>query len=293
MGTQQIKNAEMQVAKEKFNHDEFIEGDIIINDDMKRMALNAGPRRMTFILVALCTKGQACYTVDTQEHTVGENDAIIITDRHVVEYSHVSPDLEGLCMMISVEFFYEMVKSVSEISSLMLFAKNHPVAKLSEREAGMFKNYFYLMKAKVADTENYFRRDVVKSLMLAMIYDLGNVIYRDRHSDEMRRTRADAIFTSFIQLVEDNFKCHRRVGWYAGQLCITPKYLSETVKRVSKRTPNEWIDDYVMLEIRVMLKNSALDIKEIAAALNFPNQSFMGKFFKDHAGVSPLAYRRS
>ena len=45
-------------------------------------------------------------------------------------------------------------------------------------------------------------------------------------------------------------------------------------------------------ELRVALKNSVKIIKDIADELNFPNQSFMGKYFKDHVGVSPSAYRK-
>ena len=92
--------------------------------------------------------------------------------------------------------------------------------------------------------------------------------------------------------MKDNFRHERRVSWYGEQLCITPKYLSETVKQVSRRTPNEWIDYFVVLEIRVLLKSSTLSIKEIAESLHFPNQSFLGKFFKEHVGVSPSKYRR-
>ena len=95
-----------------------------------------------------------------------------------------------------------------------------------------------------------------------------------------------------MKLLEQNFRTERRVGWYAEQLCITPKYLSETVKQVSRLTPNEWIDNYVILEIRVLLKNSTRSIKEIAMEMNFPNQSFLGKFFKERVGMSPSEYRK-
>ena len=125
-----------------------------------------------------------------------------------------------------------------------------------------------------------------------MFYDLGNIIYRVQQHDNPR-TRAEAIFTDFIRMVEANCSRERRVAWYAQQLDITPKYLSETVKNVSRRTPNEWIDNYIMMEMRVMLKNTTKSIKEIAEELNFPNQSFLGKFFKDHMGVSPSDYRES
>ncbi|MBP3745794.1 MAG: AraC family transcriptional regulator, partial [Prevotella sp.] len=58
------------------------------------------------------------------------------------------------------------------------------------------------------------------------------------------------------------------------------------------RRPNDWIDNYVTMEIRVMLRNSTMSIKEIAQELNFANQSFLGKYFKEHVGMSPKEYRK-
>ena len=145
----------------------------------------------------------------------------------------------------------------------------------------------------MGEVDNRFRRDIVRTLILAMFYDLSNVIVRVQQGESRRQSRADVIFTRFIHLVEQHFRHERRVGWYAEQLCITPKYLSETVKVVSGRTPNEWVDSYVILELRVMLKTTTKSIKEIAEEMNFPNQSFLGKFFREHVGVSPTVYRRS
>ena len=62
---------------------------------------------------------------------------------------------------------------------------------------------------------------------------------------------------------------------------------------MSKCTPTDWIDDYVTLEIKLMLKNTTKSIKEIAQELNFSSQSFLGKYFKDRVGVSPKEYRKS
>ena len=153
--------------------------------------------------------------------------------------------------------------------------------------------YLRIIKHKVETTDHHFRRDVVRSLMAAMIYDISHVMYGVQQGDKRKQTRAESIFTEFIRLVEQNFRAERRVSWYSERLCITPKYLSETVKTISHRTPNEWIDKYVTLELRVQLKNTSKSIKEIAKDLNFPNQSFLGKYFKEHVGMSPSAYRKS
>jgi AraC-like DNA-binding protein len=271
----------------------YIENDILLLDKLNEAPIPQEPRRMNMIVVALCLKGKAQYTIDTQEQLVRKNDVLIISERHVMDNFMASPDLEGLAIILSVGFFKDIIQNVSDISSLFLFSQNHPVINFSQKEADVFISYFNLIKQKMTDTENLFRRDVVRTLLLAMFYDLSNVIFRTQQNHDNRQSRADIIFTKFIRLVEENYKRERRVGWYAEQLCITPKYLSETVKQVSRRTPNEWIDNYVILEIRVLLKNSTKSIKEISMNMNFPNQSFLGKFFKEHVGMSPSEYRRN
>ena len=269
----------------------YIENDILLLDKLNEAPIPQEPRRMNMIVVALCLKGKAQYTIDTQEQLVRKNDVLIISERHVMDNFMASPDL--LAIILSVGFFKDIIQNVSDISSLFLFSQNHPVINFSQKEADVFISYFNLIKQKMTDTENLFRRDVVRTLLLAMFYDLSNVIFRTQQNHDNRQSRADIIFTKFIRLVEENYKRERRVGWYAEQLCITPKYLSETVKQVSRRTPNEWIDNYVILEIRVLLKNSTKSIKEISMNMNFPNQSFLGKFFKEHVGMSPSEYRRN
>lgn len=121
---------------------------------------------------------------------------------------------------------------------------------------------------------------------------MSDIIYRFQQVGEAGQTRAEAIFRDFIQTVEKNYRTERRVSWYAQQLCITSKYLSETVRTVSRRTPSDWIDSYVTRELRVMLRNSTMSIKQIADELNFANQSFMGKYFKEHVGMSPSQFRK-
>lgn len=287
-----IKYADLELVRKRVA-DGFIENDIIVSNKMGELPIPNEPRRLNFILVALCKRGKVQFCVDTQERLVQTNDVLIVTDQHVVDNYMASRDLEGMGMIITPKFFAEIVRNVSEISTLMLFAKDHPVVSLSPEESSVFEEYFYLIKKKVGEMSHHFRKELIKSLLLSMFYDLSNVIYRvQQHSNSTRKTRTDEIFTEFIRLLEANYRHERRVNWYAQQQCITSKYLSESVKQASKLTPNEWIDNYVTLEIRVMLKNTSKSIKEIADELKFSNQSFFGKYFKQHVGMSPSEYRK-
>ena len=287
-----IKSSELQNTK-SWGNAKFIEDDIIIVDDISTALIPKDPRRMNFLILALCTEGEATYTLDTQEMKIQKNDVLLILDRHVVSNFTASKDLKALCIIISVKFFFESIRNVGDISSLLLLSRNFPVIKLAQEETETFQSYFYLLKTKAADKQNKYRRKLVSTLILAMFYDLSNVVQRMLDTDSMRQTRAEIIFTKFIKLLEGNFKQERRVGWYAEQLNITPKYLSETIKNVSRRTPNEWIDNYVTIEMRIQLRNSTKSIKEIAEEMNFANQSFLGKYFKEHVGISPSEYRKN
>lgn len=278
---------------EPFSNDGYIENDIAMFDNFQNLPIPNEPSRIKGLIIGLCLHGKAQYTVETEERMITKNDVIIINDNQVTDNYMISPDFEGIAMIISNNFFNDAVKGVNDISSLFIFTRNHPVFKLDEDQAQLVIWYYNMLKTKVNECNNHFRKDIVRSLFNTMIYDVSNIIYSLMKISDKKRSRADTIFTEFIRLVESNFRKERRVSWYGEQMCITPKYLSETVKQISKRTPNEWIDKYVTLEVRVQLKNTAKSIKEIAEDMHFPNQSFLGKYFKEHSGMSPSEYRKS
>jgi AraC-like DNA-binding protein len=286
-----IKNTTLEEAK-NWGNAEYLEEGLVLTDRIADAPIPREPTSMSFILMALCKHGKAQYSIDTREQTVKPGDLLFISERHIVDNYMASPDFECLCIMVSTEFYHGFIQNVKNVSSLLLFSMNNPVVSLTPREIQVYSNYYQTIREKMSDRGHHYRTNLVKALLLAMFYDMSNVIWRVEQQESKSQTRADVIFANFIRLLEQHFRQERRVSWYAEQLCITPKYLSEIVKQVSKRTPNEWIDNYVILEIRVLLKNSTKSIKEIAEELQFPNQSFLGKYFKEHIGVSPSLYRK-
>lgn len=288
----QMTDATVALAKKELDGGHYLDDDLILFDRFEDMLLPKEPRRINCLFVALCTEGTARYMVDTLEYQAQKNDVIIIHAGHVTNNYFLSPDCRGVAIMISNEYFQEVIKEIHEVSALFLFAQSHPVFRIKEETVNTFLGYFSLIQQKVKDSGHRFRRELVGVLLKAMLYDIGNEIYQLQLQTSTKQTRGEKIFNDFIQLLQDHFRHERRVNWYAQQLFITPKYLSESVKQVSKRTPNDWIDRFVIMEIRVLLRNSTLSIKEIALMLHFPNQSFLGKYFKEHVGVSPSKYRK-
>ncbi len=280
-------------ARDFYPKGHFIDEDFLVYEHFSEVPRPWKSCRMQCLFFALCTQGEASYTVDGKDSQVKRGDVIIVGEGQVVENFLSTDDCDGIAIMISYDFFNDIVAGIRDLNTLFLFSRLHPVFSLTEREVKVLSGYVETIITKILEPEHHFRRELVSTLMKALIYDMSNVIYRYQMVEKKSFSRGEVVFFNYIRLVRDHFKQERRVSWYANQLCITPKYLSETIKTISKRTPNEWIDYYVVLELRLLLKNSDKSIKEIAEYLNFPNQSFLGKFFKDHVGVSPSAFRKN
>ena len=122
----------------------------------------------------------------------------------------------------------------------------------------------------------------------------NRILMRLNHLDEdtyIYKSTGDMLYERFMDLLFVYRGKRRSVAFYASRLCITPKYLCSIVKKASGKTPTEWINETTIREIEYRLCHTQSSIKEIVYALEFPNLSIFGKFFKAHKGVSPKAYR--
>lgn len=288
-----MRELNIDFIKGKYPNGFSIENDLLLYDSTTSLPTLTESAKMKCLLLAICTGGEIEYTVDTVIHKVSSNDVLIVSEGQVIGDYKMSADAKGVCLLLSYDFFQEIVSNVKELTTLFLFARRHPVFHAEDRLVNELLNYIQAVKLKILDLEHEFRRELVATMLKVLIYDMCNVIYRVQQVEKTGKSRGETIFSDFIRLVEKEYRSERRVSWYAEQLYISPKYLSETIKHISKRTPSEWIDYYVMMEIRVLLKNSKMSIKQIAEELNFPNQSFLGKYFKDRYGKSPSQFRRS
>ena len=83
----------------------------------------------------------------------------------------------------------------------------------------------------------------------------------------------------------------RSIQFYADKMCLTPKYISGMIKTYSGKCALDWINDYVVIEAKMMLRYTTMTVQEISNSLNFPTQSAFGKYFKQQVGVGPKQYR--
>ena len=105
-------------------------------------------------------------------------------------------------------------------------------------------------------------------------------------------SRKQEILDAFMDIVLRHSRKHREVKYYASRLCISVRYLSEITRELMGERPKQIIDRNIISEIKLMLTFSNMSVQQIADYLYFPDQSYLGRFFKHHVGMSPLEYRK-
>lgn len=137
-----------------------------------------------------------------------------------------------------------------------------------------------------------FDQHVLNHLFHAFLFEHNTMYQRCNGSTKLQYTRKEDISMRFVKLLSDTFREERSVIFYAEQLHVTPRYLSQTVKEVTGKSAGELIDELVVMEAKALLNNASLTIAQVADTLYFSDQFFFSKYFKRHTGMSPSEYRK-
>ena len=239
-------------------------------------------------------------TVNLNEFEMTDSTLFLSTPGNILKINEViSPSVEELHyfgIIMSKELATALRVDVNKMFNEGVTMVDNPSMKLSPEETALATKYMELL-SKVMTIETNYRSEAVSSLITSVFYLLAGVHARKLKEQNAvvpsSTSRGRQVFDQFIRLVASNYSKHRNVGFYADQLCLTPKYLSKLIKSATGRSAPEWIDAYVILEAKNLLKYSSSTIKEIVYMLNFPNQSVFYKFFKARTGMTPSEYRNS
>lgn len=262
------------------------------------------PIRLVGNGMVFCVKGSVHMSVNLNEYDVKEGCLVVLTDQDIVKVEKGSDDdirdLHWVVIAMSQNFLTNFRVDFRKILSEGVALIETPVLHLDQNIRGYFEDYLKLI-GKLANSELPMYKDAVRSLISSMVSIAAGQWIADinRLRDEKvvklnsRSEHKTLTFRQFTKLVSENYTQQRQVIFYADQLCMSPKYLSKLVKDVSGKSAPEWIDSYVLLEAKHLLKYSDMPIKEIVFRLNFSNQTVFYKYFKAHTGMTPTDYRNS
>lgn len=252
------------------------------------------PCRIDAFIIGVGTEGETSVSFNLHEFRLKKDSMFIFTPKNILQVNS-QQYFKADVIAISPDFMRRINIDIKNMMPLFLKFVENPTSALTPEESRSMRGMIAQIERETRGPETHFSFDIVSGLIAATIYKVGDIMYHylAEHPEGQNNShnRAEEYFKQFTHLLGEHFREERSVGFYARQLCITPKYLTTLIKRISGQSVSEWIDNYVILEAKTLLKYSTMSIQEIAYYLNFPNQSFFGSYFKRNTGMSPSQYK--
>lgn len=255
------------------------------------------PTRMDITFVILCLEGNATVQCDLQEIHIGPGTLFLCKPGSILQATNGKTEVFSL-LMTNERFNEQLNISFKKLLPHYASLEKLIALQLNEKQCERLNTMFGLVAETIAsDPNQIYYHESVRAYIQALAYEIVNNFARhlqtltENQSSLIPNRRDEEFFRLFVGYLGQHFREEHRVQFYAEQLNITPKYLSLLITRLTGRSPSKWIDEYIMSEARVLLQNTDLNIQQISDTLHFANQSFFGKFFKAHMGISPSSYR--
>lgn len=260
-------------------------------DVMDLLDIPEYPMRINLNMIILCTQGSLKLRIGVNEYELSKNKLVIIRTDQIFQLLEIGYDFRAGFFLIKDEFLLEQ----NDIQSILLNIGKALTWKscysLSEEVMLEEQTLFESVKNMIRQKDNIYRRVIILHYFRIMLYHVCHVFFSEQEKLVKASKRQDEIFYRFIKDVYDEFYEHRQIKYYADKASLTPKYFSKVILEASGKKASDWIDDYVILEAKTLLKNTSQTVQQISDKLNFINQSHFSRYFTSHTGISPNNYR--
>lgn len=271
-----------------------LEDDVILSSNVEiKDNLFDTPCRLDAFMLVFCVNGEADIQINLHKYKMYPGILAFNIPDNIIQISNMR-NLKIHPIIISSSFLKRMNIRMNDLMRLYVFAKKVPFVSLEYSELMTLEKYYFLLEDIILSRENQ-KEAVMEGLIQSLFCKLNSIVQRlqNMESEFTVKERNEEIFESFMELLTQYHTTERSLNFYAAKMGITANYLSKLIKEFSGRTAVEWVDEYVILEAKSMLKHTQYTIQEIAYKLNFPSPSFFGKYFRRLTGTTPKQYKLS
>lgn len=249
--------------------------------------------RADYLCVILVLDGYLVVTVNDMSITLYKGNIIATKLSEVFIINKVSDNYKAKCLYYSFDFAAkagfgfnskDITKSLSKGASEIIIHQPALFNRISSHID---------MLQQINNNENrlYYSLEIIQNYFSLMMYEIGNFLIEENKSGIIK-PREEEIADLFLSLIRKYALEQHNVQYYADKLFISRKYLSRIVKKRTLKSPKDIINNVLVLEAQLLLKNSNANINEITYKLNFTSQVVFNRFFKKNTGTSPSEYRK-
>lgn len=243
------------------------------------------------IVFGICIKGQGLIRINFKEYKINEHSIITLLPNQIITVIDKSDDFFMESLYFSIDFIAEL-PFPKDFDIILNLTRNPCLTISGEIKQNLLEMHTFIVK-QYYRANHIYRTQIIKGQLYILMLEIGAIYHTNKIGEYDVSSRQEELTERFFKLLLAHKQENYNLSFYADKMCLTPKYLSTTIKKVTGSSIHKWINEAIIIESKLLLKTTELTILQISEKLNFPNPSFFGRFFKDHTGITPLKYRNS
>lgn len=252
------------------------------------------PCRINALMVLVCVRGEISLSAQMSNYTIGAGQ-FFISSSSVFQIKSLGGS-ECYLLALSSEFLVNMNVDLRFV--MRMTAQLRANAYITDMDTEKLFEICGLYNSLLADYTgelSEYKEQALRHIFCSTIYRMADpILARGKTTSSSGvKDRSTEYFERLLLLLAEHYREQRSVEFYAEKMHISSKHLSRVIRAFTGKSVHQWIDDFVALEIKNLLKYSNMSIQQISYYLNFPNPSFMGQYFKRITGMTPGEYKKS
>jgi AraC-like DNA-binding protein len=249
------------------------------------------PHRHDFFEVLYLKKGSGFHVIDGNNYEI-KPPCVFFMSRGQAHKLELSQDIEGYIFIFTPDFYLLNRADQNRLIEFPFFYTIHqdnpPLQLENESDIRFLEDLFRKGIAEISQSEGY-SIEMLRSI-LDLILTTCAARYQAPESLK-NKGKGQILVKRFFHFLEENHHKNLSLNEYARMIGVTANHLTQTIKQLTGKTSSEIIKDKQLLEIKRLLVHTNLSVSEIAAQLNFDDQSYFTKFFKRETGYTPMQFR--
>ncbi|WP_281323484.1 helix-turn-helix domain-containing protein [Flavobacterium aestivum] len=243
--------------------------------------------------VIIVNSGSITVRINQIEFCIQTKELLVIPVGISLEILQICDDLEASLLFFTSEFIFKNTITKPNIGFFEFFITKSPKkVVLRDNDSLLLNDLFLLLGNENYKIREYMFYSEIQLLSFnLLLYVLAGIYNENFFNLKTKHSRKEILIFRFLEILNTHCTREHSVKFYSDALHISPGHLSKIVKQVTNKTIKQFINEAIVLESKILLRNGDLTILQIIEELHFSNSSSFSNFFKKNTSMSPSEYR--
>lgn len=243
------------------------------------------PHRIEFHALIIILEGESKHFVDFKEEVLSSGTILPIAKGQIHSFNK-ELNVKGYVIGFEESFITQNINEKNLFHFLQIY--NTSNIQIAKKSIDTLKPILQLIGNLHKDIDNNLKSEIIHSTFMTLLFQIKRLACNEHVFFDSERLKN---FYLFKELIIKHYSEIHNAKDYAKRLNVSYNYLNEISKEITNKTAKDFIDSWLLLEIKRNILEKKYTSQEIGFKMGFKEPSNFIRFFKKHTELTPLQFQ--